>query len=113
MRYTRVHQRGALTNPDEVLRREAIELTLEGCRWAEALGAEELVVWSAFDGYDYHLQADHTAMWTRAVEAFREVCDAFPRPAAQSRSPPPARRFCSRRRLAARTLGSRSTSGTA
>mmetsp|Transcript_35819 Transcript_35819/g.115202 ORF Transcript_35819/g.115202 Transcript_35819/m.115202 type:complete len:319 (-) Transcript_35819:117-1073(-) len=79
MRYTRVHQRGALTNPDEVLRREAIELTLEGCRWAEALGAEELVVWSAFDGYDYHLQADHLAMWRRAVEAFREVCDAFPR----------------------------------
>lgn len=33
---------------------------------------------SAFDGYDYHLQADYLAMWARVVEAFREVCDAFP-----------------------------------
>ena len=32
---------------------QAIDLTLEGCEWARKIGASELVVWSAFDGYDY------------------------------------------------------------
>ena len=31
-------------------------LAAEGCKWAQALGASELVVWSAFDGYDYNFQ---------------------------------------------------------
>ena len=47
-------------------------------RWARALGANELVVWSAFDGYDYHHQTDYVQLWRRVVEAFREICDDFP-----------------------------------
>jgi len=69
---------GAFTNPDPALRRRAVELTVEGGRAAKALGAAELVVWSAFDGYDYPCQADYTAAWQRTVEAFRKVCDAHP-----------------------------------
>merc|ERR550532_3500451 len=42
------------------------------------LGARELVVWSAFDGYDYSMQADYEAAWKHTVEAFRELCSAFP-----------------------------------
>jgi xylose isomerase len=42
------------------------------------LGARELVVWSAFDGYDYSLQADYEVMWNHCKEAFRTVCDSFP-----------------------------------
>jgi len=53
MRYEKEHQLGALTHPDPKLRRKAIELTKEGARWAQLLGANELVIWSAFDGYDY------------------------------------------------------------
>jgi ribokinase len=53
MRYEKEHQLGALTHPDPTLRRKAIELTKEGARWAQLLGANELVIWSAFDGYDY------------------------------------------------------------
>ena len=49
-RYEKEHQSGAFTHPNEALRRKAIELTKEGARWALALGASELVIWSAFDG---------------------------------------------------------------
>jgi len=78
MRYEKEHQLGALTHPQENLRRKAIELTKEGARWAQNLGASELVVWSAFDGYDYHHQVDYVAVWKRLVDAFREICDDFP-----------------------------------
>jgi len=78
MRYTKEFRLGAFSNPDAALRRRAIELTIEGGRRAKELGAMELVVWSAYDGYDYSVQADYTAAWDRTVEAFREVCDAHP-----------------------------------
>ncbi|MEC7303268.1 MAG: hypothetical protein VXV97_12050, partial [Pseudomonadota bacterium] len=42
-------------------------------RWARALGARELCVWSAFDGYDYAGQIDYAVAWARVVDAFREA----------------------------------------
>lgn len=47
---------GAFSNPNATLRQAAVQLAAGGCRWARELGAKELVVWSAYDGYDYHLQ---------------------------------------------------------
>jgi ribokinase len=78
LRYEKEHQAGAFTHPDEALRRKAIEITKEGARWALALGAGELVVWSAFDGYDYNHQVDYHVLWQRVVDAFTEICDEFP-----------------------------------
>ena len=78
MRYPSDMRAGAFTNPDSEVRNRAIQLTKEGCNWAISLGARELVVWSAFDGYDYNLQADHTLQWDRMVCAFRELCDEYP-----------------------------------
>lgn len=78
MRYPKKYQLGAFTNPDPVLRQEAIELTKEAGQWARDLGAEELVVWSAFDGYDYNHQVDYLEKWRQVVDAFQQVCDAYP-----------------------------------
>jgi sugar phosphate isomerase/epimerase len=78
MRYPKKFQAGAFTNPNPVLRQEAIELTKEAGQWARDLGAEELVVWSAFDGYDYNNQVDYLEKWRQVVNAFQEVCDAYP-----------------------------------
>jgi L-rhamnose isomerase len=47
---------GALTAPDPQVRAAAVSLTIEAGQAAIALGAKELVIWSAFDGYDYPLQ---------------------------------------------------------
>jgi len=71
-------QLGAFTNPDPVLRQKAIDLTKEAGVWARELGAPELVVWSAFDGYDYNHQVDFLEVWGQVVDAFQQVCDAFP-----------------------------------
>lgn len=48
---------GAFTHPDPGVRERAVALAARGCQWVRDLGASELVVWSAFDGYDYNFQA--------------------------------------------------------
>jgi len=78
MRYPKEFQAGAFTHPDAAMRAKAVALTKEGCEWAVSLGAKELVVWSAFCGYDYSFQTDYTVQWRRVVDAFSEVCDAYP-----------------------------------
>jgi len=78
MRFPDEFRLGAFTNPNTTLWRKAIELTIEGGAHAKLFGARELVVWSAYDGYDYPLQADYDKAWNNVVEAFRQVCDAHP-----------------------------------
>lgn len=78
LRYPRQMQGGGLTNADPVKRQQAIRLTKEACEWALALGAREVVIWSAYDGYDYPLQVDYDVLWERVVMAFQEVCDEYP-----------------------------------
>ena len=78
LRYPSKFARGAMNHPDEALRREAIELTKEAAVVAKELGCDEVVVWSAYDGYDYPFQVDYDEKWSQLVKAFRECCDAFP-----------------------------------
>ncbi|KAI8475104.1 MAG: ribokinase/xylose isomerase [Monoraphidium minutum] len=66
---------GALTNPDAALRAAALELGLAACGWAAELGAAEVVVWSAFDGYDYGSQADYDLAWRREAEGLAALAD--------------------------------------
>jgi L-rhamnose isomerase len=58
LRFPKSMQAGAFTHPDAAIRSQAIQLTKEACQWAQALNANEVVVWSAFDGYDYSLQVN-------------------------------------------------------
>ena len=67
---------GAFSNPEPSKRKAAINLVMNAGEWAMDLGAKELVVWSAFDGYDYSLQSDYEVMWNHCTEAFRTVCDS-------------------------------------
>jgi sugar/nucleoside kinase (ribokinase family)/sugar phosphate isomerase/epimerase len=78
LRYPAKFARGAMNHPDPVLRREAIDITLAAARVAQELDCREVVVWSAYDGYDYPFQVDYDEKWSQLVEAFRECCDAFP-----------------------------------
>ena len=59
---------GAFTHPDAAVRDRAVALAARGCKWAQNLGASELVVWSAFDGYDYSFQESVAAVWWRSPE---------------------------------------------
>ena len=78
LRYPKHFSLGAFTNPAASLRREAIQLTLNAGQWARELGARELIVWPAYDGYGYPLQVNYSELWQYVVQGFREVCDFFP-----------------------------------
>ena len=78
LRYPSKFARGAMIHPDHELRREAIEMTKKAAEVARILGCDEVVVWSAYDGYDYPFQVSYQEKWHQLVEAFQECCDAYP-----------------------------------
>ena len=78
LRYPSKFARGAMNHPDTKLRREAIEITKQAAEVAKVLGCNEVVVWSAYDGYDYPFQVNYKEKWDQIVEAFQECCDAHP-----------------------------------
>jgi sugar phosphate isomerase/epimerase len=78
LRYPSKFARGAMNHPDPNLRKEAIELTKKAAQVAQDLGCDEVVIWSAYDGYDYPFQVDYDEKWQQLVEAFQEICDAYP-----------------------------------
>ncbi|KAL7501556.1 hypothetical protein ACHAWT_009825 [Skeletonema menzelii] len=78
LRYPTKFARGAMNHPNPKLRREAIEITKQAAEVAKTLGCNEVVVWSAYDGYDYPFQVNYKEKWNQIVEAFQECCDAYP-----------------------------------
>ena len=78
LRYPSKFARGAMNHPDLELRREAIELTKQAAQTAMDLGCSEVVIWSAYDGYDYPFTWDYDEKWEQLVSAFQEICDAYP-----------------------------------
>jgi sugar/nucleoside kinase (ribokinase family)/sugar phosphate isomerase/epimerase len=78
LRYPSKFARGAMNHPDPDMRREAIGITKQAAEAARVLGCNEVVVWSAYDGYDYPFQVSYQDKWDELVQAFQECCDAFP-----------------------------------
>lgn len=68
-----------MTHFDPATRQLAIDLTKQAAETALTLGCNEVVIWSAYDGYDYPFQVDHVDKKNQIVHAFREVCDAYPK----------------------------------
>jgi hypothetical protein len=66
IRFPAEFRAGAFSNPDAGLSRRAVELAVAGCGWAAQLGAQELIVWSPYDGYDYNFQVS-LAEWSTAA----------------------------------------------
>ena len=68
-------KRGAFTNPDKAVRREAIDLTKRGIDAARAMGVQLMTVWLGQDGFDYNFQLDYAQAWDWEVEGIREVAE--------------------------------------
>ena len=66
-------KRGAFTNPDPLVRREAIDLTKRGIDAARAMGAPMMTLWLGQDGWDYAFQCDYAALWQAEVSGIAEV----------------------------------------
>lgn len=69
---------GAFTNPDESVRREAIDLTKRGIDAARAMGANLMTLWLGQDGFDYNFQLDYAQAWNWEIEGIREVAEHDP-----------------------------------
>lgn len=65
---------GAFTNPDEAVRREAIDLTKRGIDATRAAGSQLMTLWLGQDGFDYAFQADYARLWQLEIDGIREVC---------------------------------------
>jgi sugar phosphate isomerase/epimerase len=64
---------GAFTNPDPVIRREAIDLTKRGIDAARAMGAPMMTLWLGQDGWDYAFQCDYPTLWAAEIAGIAEV----------------------------------------
>lgn len=69
---------GNFSNPDEKLRREAIELAKRGADACRELGGTVITLWFENDGFDYPFQVDYEKSWEKIVEGIREVADYAP-----------------------------------
>src|SRR4051794_15218136 len=71
-------KRGAFTNPDKSVRREAVELTKRGIDAARAMGVNLMTVWLGQDGFDYNFQIDYAQAWEWEIDGIREVAEHDP-----------------------------------
>ena len=70
--------RGAMINPSPIHRQEAIDLTIQAADVAIQLGCNEVVIWSAFDDYNYPFQISYEETWSYVIKVFQECCDTRP-----------------------------------
>ena len=63
LRYPSKFARGAMNHPNADMRREAIEITKQAAESARIIGCNEVVVWSAYDGYDYPVSMEQLLLF--------------------------------------------------
>jgi sugar phosphate isomerase/epimerase len=71
-------KRGAFTNPNRAVRREAIDLTKRGIDAARAMSAPMMTLWLGQDGWDYAFQCDYPALWADVIAGITEVATHDP-----------------------------------
>lgn len=72
------YKRGAFSNPDAGVRRQAIDLTKAGLDAAAAAGVNLMTIWLGQDGFDTPFQADYAQLWDWEIQGLREVADHIP-----------------------------------
>lgn len=70
--------KGAFTNPDEAVRRAAVQETLDMAEAARVIGCDLISIWNGQDGFDYLFQADYDKAWDWLVKGIRECADRAP-----------------------------------
>ena len=69
---------GALSSPDETIRRRAVQFIIEAKEFARKLGCERVTCAPLADGFDYPFQVHYQSAWRRIVECLQEAADAIP-----------------------------------
>jgi xylose isomerase len=66
--------KGALSSPDDGLRQEAIEITLQAVDFAASVGAH-LICWPGIEGYNYPFQTPYGESWGRFIEGIGQTAE--------------------------------------
>jgi xylose isomerase len=64
---------GGFTNPQAEKRAEAIQVTLEAMDVCRELGGNHVVIWPAYDGFDYAFEVDYAQIWDWEVAALAAI----------------------------------------
>jgi xylose isomerase len=70
---------GGFTHPSPTVRAEAIDLTRRAVDVCAELGGDHVIVWPAYDGFDYPFQDDYQRMFEHTVHGFAKVAEHDPR----------------------------------
>jgi L-rhamnose isomerase len=73
-----VFKYGAFSNPDEKVRRKAIDLVKESFDIARELRAKVSSLWPGQDGFDYYFQCNYDDLWSATILSLRELVDYAP-----------------------------------
>jgi xylose isomerase len=76
--YTRTFAKGAFTNPDPGIRREAHRLVTAAAEVVRYFGADYVKLWPGQDGWDYPFQVDHGALWTASLDGVGQLAGENP-----------------------------------
>ena len=66
---------GAFTNPNKLVRQEAIDLTKQAIDALREIDSNLLTIWLGQDGFDYGFQVDYKKIWDDEINAIREVAE--------------------------------------
>ena len=74
LRYDAAHfLDGGFTNPQAEQRAAAIQVTRDAVDVCRAVGGGHVVIWPAYDGFDYPFEADYAQLWEWEVAALRTI----------------------------------------
>lgn len=76
--YDKVFEFGSLSNPDQEIRKLAVERLTESLRLNRELRTEFAVIWPGIDGYENPFGFDFYGMWGRFEEGLAQAMDAVP-----------------------------------
>jgi xylose isomerase len=76
--YTRTFAKGAFTNPDPGIRREAHDLVTRAADVVRHFGAEYVKLWPGQDGWDYPFQVDHSVVWKNSIDGVGQLASENP-----------------------------------
>jgi xylose isomerase len=66
--------RGGLISPDDAIRAEAVQRTLDAVDFAGELGAH-FIIWAGIEGYNYPFQTPYTESWAWLIEGIGKAAE--------------------------------------
>jgi xylose isomerase len=71
--------KGSLTNPDPLIRQEAVTLVQEVMNTAADMNVPIVNLWMGQEGFDYIMETDYTETWKIFVDALRQCAQVQPK----------------------------------